>query len=239
MSGWFQLLGYDLLAAIWLVGCWSGYAKFAQWRARRTFSISSVLHHYRSQWMASMLRRENRVADASLLSSLERNASFLASTAMLIIAGLVTALASTESVHAALQTVPVSRHAQTPIQLQFKIMVLLLVYIYTFFTFTWSMRQYGFCAIMLGAAPLMAASDPKAAQFSRHASSVIDQAGLSYNYGLRAYYFSLSVLVWMFSLWLFFVAVALVVAVLYGREFHSDTLKSMIAAADLKQTEDE
>lgn len=235
MAGWLTIYGLDLLAALWLIGCWAGYAVFARRRARTSFCISSVLHHYRKQWMLSMLSRENRVADASLLSSLERNASFLASTAMLIIAGLVTTLASIETVHATLLTVPFSRLTQTPLQLQFKVMLLLMIYIYTFFTFTWAMRQYGFCAIMLGGAPLCSSDDPEAETFARHASKVIDQAGLSYNYGLRAYYFSLSILAWVFSLWLFVLAVAVVVAVLYEREFHSNTLRSMIKAADLKE----
>lgn len=235
MAEWLALYGADLLAALWLIGCWAGYAAFAKRRARTTFCISSVLHYYRKQWMFSMLRRDNRIADASLLSSLERNASFLASTAMLIIAGLVTTLASIETVHATLMTVPFTRLAQTPLQLQFKVMTLLLIYIYAFFTFTWAMRQYGFCAIMLGAAPQCATQNAEAEMFARHASKVIDQAGLSYNYGLRAYYFSLSVLAWVFSLWLFILAVAIVVAVLYEREFLSKTLRAMIQAAELKE----
>lgn len=235
MVEWLTQYGMDLAAALWLLGCWAGYAAFAKRRARTTFCISSVLHHYRKQWMYSMMRRENRITDASLLSSLERNASFLASTAMLIIAGLVTTLASIETVHATLTTVPFSRLTQTPLQLQFKVMLLLLIYIYAFFTFTWAMRQYGFCAIMLGAAPLSASRTPEVEQFARYASKVIDQAGLSYNYGLRAYYFSLSILAWVFSLWLFVLAVAVVVAVLYEREFHSKTLRAMIQAAELKE----
>lgn len=234
IAEWLGRYGLDLLAALWLFGCWIGYTAFAKRSARRTFCISSVLHFYRQQWMASMLQRENRVADASLLSNLERNASFLASTAMLIIAGLVTTLASIETVHATLQNLPFSRIAQTPLQLQFKVMILLLIYIYAFFTFTWAMRQYGFCAIMVGGAPLVEDTSPAAERFTRHAAKVIDQAGFSYNYGLRAYYFSLSILAWIFSLWLFVLAVAVVVAVLYEREFHSKALRDMIEAADLR-----
>jgi uncharacterized membrane protein len=236
MADWLTLYGLDLFAAFWLLGCWAGYAAFAKRQARTSFCISSVLHFYRKQWMFSVLRRENRITDASLLSSLERNASFLASTAMLIIAGLVTTLASVDTVHATLMTVPFSRLGQTPLQLQFKVMLLLLIYIYAFFTFTWSMRQYGFCAIMLGAAPLYPQPTPEAEQFARHASKVIDEAGLSYNYGLRAFYFSLSVLAWVFSLWLFVLAVAVVVAVLYEREFKSKTLRAMIQASALRET---
>lgn len=233
MVSWLTQYGADLAGALWLLGCWAGYAAFAKRRARTTFCIASVLHYYRKQWMRSMIRRENRITDASLLSSLERNASFLASTAILIIAGLVTTLASIETVHTTLATVPLLHLEQTPLQLQFKVTLLLLIYIYAFFSFTWSMRQYGFCAIMLGAAPQSFTLTPEVERFVRYLSKVVDEAGHSYNYGLRAYYFSLSVLAWVFSLWLFILAVAAVVAVLYEREFHSQTLRSMIEAHDL------
>lgn len=230
---WVDLFAMDVLATFWFLGCWIGYATFSRRRGRKVFCISSVLHLYRHQWMLSMLYRDNRIADASLLASLERNASFLASTAMLIIAGLVTTLASIETVHATLLTVPFSNISQTPLQLQFKIMLLLLVFIYSFFTFTWAMRQYGFCAIMFGGAPLCEGDDPRAEPYAKHASKVIDQAGLSYNHGLRAYYFSLSVLAWMFSVWMFVLAVAVVVVILYQREFQSHTLRALVAAADV------
>lgn len=233
LAEWINLFGMDVLATFWFLGCWCGYTVFSRKRARSTFSLSSILHVYRAQWMLSMLFRENRVGDASLLASLERNASFLASTAMLIIAGLVTTLASIETVHATLLTVPFSNIMQTPLHLQFKIMLLLLVFIYSFFSFTWAMRQYGFCAILFGGAPLCKRDDPRAEAYAQYASNVIDQAGLSYNYGLRAYYFSLSVLAWIFSVWLFLLAVSIVVVVLYQREFRSNTLRSLVSAAEL------
>jgi uncharacterized membrane protein len=235
---WVNLFGMDVVATFWFLGCWIGYAVFSRRRGRSVFCISSILHVYRYQWMMTMLYRDNRIADASLLASLERNASFLASTAMLVIAGLVTTLASIETVHATLLTVPFSSITQTPLQLQFKIMLLLLVFIYTFFTFTWAMRQYGFCAIMFGGAPLCQGDNPRAQIYATYASKVIDQAGLSYNYGLRAYYFSLSVLAWMFNVWLFILAVALVVVILYDREFRSQTLRALVGASELENRKD-
>ncbi len=183
-----------------------------------------------------MLARENRIADASLLSNLERNASFLASTAILIIAGLVTTLASIEKVHSMLSAVPFSHSNLSPMVLQFKILVMLMIFIYAFFTFTWAMRQYGFCAVMLGGAPILSegqASSEDVERYAYYTAKVIDQAGHSYNYGLRGYYFSLSILAWLLSTWLFVIAVAVVVGVLYGREFHSKTLSALIKASDL------
>ena len=226
----------EVVATAWLFACWGGYSLFARYRARSTFCIASALHTYRQQWMTAMLRRENRISDASLLASLERNASFLASTSILIIAGLVTTLASVEKVHSMLEGVPFTRADLTPLALQFKIGIMLMIYIYSFFTFTWAMRQYGFCAVLLGAAPshddeqaLLASGD----RFAYYSAKVIDQAGHSYNYGLRGYYFSLTVLAWLMNTWFFVIAVGLVVAVLYAREFHSNSLRALIKVGDL------
>jgi uncharacterized membrane protein len=231
MVAWLNLYITDVVAVLWLFSCWVGYSVFAHLRARKVFCIASVLHVYRYRWMLSMLFRDNRIADASLLSSLERNASFLASTAILIIAGLVTTLASIETVHATLATMPFAQASQTSMQLQYKIILLLLIFVYSFFTFTWAMRQYGFCAIMLGGAPNFDKITPAAEEYAASAAKVFDQAGLSYNVGLRGYYFSLSVLAWIFNLWTFIVAVALVVVILYLREFHSSALLAMIGPA--------
>ena len=231
-----ELSIWDLGASIWLFGCWFLYSVIARRRARHSFCIASVLHKYRQQWMENMMQRENRIADASLLSNLERNASFLASTAILVIAGLVTTLASVEKVHAMLETVPFFNVHASPVQLQFKIIVLLMIFIYAFFTFTWAMRQYGFCAVLVGAAPIVEEGHELQAAhrcYAHYTAKVIDQAGHSYNYGLRAYYFSLAVLTWLLSAWVFIGAVAMVVSVLYGREFHSKSLRALIQVSDL------
>jgi uncharacterized membrane protein len=149
----------DLLnigAVIWFFSCWIGYASFARSRAKTSYSLSSVLQIYRKQWMLNMLRRENRIGDTALIAGLERQTTFLASTSMFIIAGLVTVMASVEQVHATLIALPLANTDMTPRQLQFKILLLLAIYAYAFFTLTWALRQHGFSSILLGAAPLHA-----------------------------------------------------------------------------------
>ncbi|WP_041524152.1 DUF599 domain-containing protein [Gilvimarinus agarilyticus] len=224
-------------AAVWLFICWVGYARFARKRARTDHCLASVLHVYRKNWMIEMLSRENRIADTALIASLERNVSFLASTSILIIAGFVTIMASIDKVYITITALPFANESMSPRQLQLKIVLLLMIYVYAFFTLTWAMRQYGFCSILLGAAPAHDA-DIGEAERRRYAIStakIIDQAGHSYNYGLRAYYFSLAILPWFFNTWFFIVAVGVVVGVLYRREFHSTTLRALVR--DLTATE--
>lgn len=64
-------------------------------------------------------------------------------------------------------------------------------------------------------------------RYAFYAARVIDLAGLSYNHGLRAYYFALSVLAWFVSPYLFILASGFVVAVLYRREFKSRSLMAL------------
>ena len=66
-----------------------------------------------------------------------------------------------------------------------------------------------------------------------YSAKVIDQASRSYNNGLRAYYFSMAVLSWFISPWLFFMATALVTAILYQREFLSKSLQAMKMAENV------
>lgn len=222
-------------AIIWFFACWIGYASFARSRAKTSYSLSSVLHIYRKQWMLNMLRRENRIGDTALIAGLERQTTFLASTSMFIIAGLVTVMASVEQVHATLVSLPLANSEMTSRQLQFKILLLLGIYAYAFFTLTWAVRQYGFSSILLGAAPLHDDDTVPAEERKRYALSsakIIDQAGHSYNYGLRAYYFSLSVLPWLFNTWLFIVATTLVVVILFRREFRSKPLETLVSEVE-------
>ncbi|MFO1370715.1 MAG: DUF599 domain-containing protein [Marinagarivorans sp.] len=228
----------ELLGVLWLMLAWVGYSNFARRRAKKVFCIASVLHCYRKSWMRSMLQRDNRISDAALLANLERNASFLASTSIFVIAGVFTLLASAEKVLEMVLTIPGVPPTTTTLQLQFKIMLLLMIHVYAFFTFTWSMRQYGFCAILLGAAPVGTSPEAQgdaAENYIRHVAKVIDQAGISYNHGLRAFYFSLAVLAWLLNDYVFVAAVAAVVFILYRREFHSRTLLAMIAVDRLDE----
>lgn len=218
-------------ATLWFFFVWVGYAIFARKKARVIHCLASVLHIYRKKWMMEMLKRPHRISDAALISSLERNASFLASTSILIIAGLVTIMASVEKVYFALSSLPFTHETMTALELQFKFLLLLVIFVYAFFTLTWSLRQYGFCSILLGAAPAhddTNLTNVERRRYAENTAKVIDQAGHSYNYGLRAYYFSLAILPWFFNTWFFIATVGIVVSVLYRREFHSRTLGTLL-----------
>lgn len=226
-----ETLGWLNNAALaWFLFAWFGYARFAHYRAKqKQNSLSTVMNALRKDWMREMIARDLRVADAALISNLERNVAFLASSSVLVLAGLLTAMAATNNIQALVAEIPFYEPTSNTI-LHFKMLVLVLIYVYAFFTFSWSMRQYGFATVVLGAAPppeKIVWDKDTTEQYIRSASKVIDLAGHTYNSGLRSYYYSLAVLPWFINPWLFIASTTLTVIVLYGREFHSRPLQQL------------
>lgn len=244
LPAWFDMYSALILCTFWLVLVWVSYAQFAHYRAKKTHCLASQLHAFRILWMKRVMRRDNRITDSSLLASLERNASFFANITVLVMAGIVTALGSVSQSSNLLQALPFSSPS-SPYDAEIKLMLLFVIFTYAFFSFTWAMRKYGFCAVLVGAFP---STDENVEQsvrdsFAINTARIIDQAGHSYNAGLRSYYFAMSFLAWLVSPWLFVIAVMLVVFVLYHREFHSKALKTLVQVtsdmADIKVNTDQ
>ncbi|GAB3015472.1 DUF599 domain-containing protein [Bowmanella dokdonensis] len=217
----------DILALCWFLTLWIGYTLFAKRRARQTICLASELRGKRTRWMKEMLVRENRMADIAIIAALERNIAFFASSSLLILAGLLTALASVEKLHLMIDELAISA-AQTNAQIQIKLLLLMGMFIFAFFQFTWALRQYGFGAVLVGAAPTgNRMSEEEVELFANRAAKVVDQAGHSFNYGLRAIYFSLATLSWFIDPRLFMLASVVTMLVMYQREFHSKVLKAL------------
>ncbi len=217
----------DLIAVIWFLFLWIGYTLFAKKRAKAVSCLSFELRRKRNDWMQKMLTRDNKMADVGLISTLERNVTFFASSCLLILAGLLTAVASAEKLSVVLTNlIPWSQQSETEVQI--KLIFLAFIYVFAFFQLTWSLRQYGFCGVLIGAAPDgRGMTSEEQALYANRAAKVIDQAGHSFNYGLRSIYFSLSALTWFIDAWLFMLASVVVMVVMKQREFHSKVLKAL------------
>ena len=219
----------SLLALTWFLVCFYGYMLYSQRMASVTHCLSSVLHQYRQAWMERMMTRDVRVADTTILANLERSVAFFASSTMLILAGLVTVMGSTDKVIDLVADVPFAADASRA-EWELKLLLMVALFMYAFFKFTWSLRQYGFCAVMLGGAPN---PDDQATERERNAAAsrlahVASLAANNFNQGLRTYYFSLAVLGWFISPWLFMALSTGIVVVLYRREFKSRTLAELV-----------
>ena len=217
----------DLIAVIWFFILWIGYTLFAKRKAKKVSCLSFELRRKRTDWMQKMLTRDNKMADVGLISTLERNVPFFASSSLLILAGLLTAMSSAEKLSVMLSNlVPWANYTEGSVQL--KLLLMTFIFVFAFFQFTWSLRQYGFCGVLIGAAPDgRNLNEEDQALYANRAAKVIDQAGHSFNYGLRSIYFSLSALSWFIDPVLFMITSVVVMIVMKQREFHSKVLKAL------------
>ncbi|AJE15051.1 MULTISPECIES: DUF599 domain-containing protein [Stutzerimonas] len=225
-----ELLTPDVAAVIWFVVCWVGYTRYASWRGRDTACLASVLHLYRQDWMQRLLQRDNRIADANVIGNLERNASFFASSTLIILAGILTALGASDRAVSLLADLPLAQPVSRGLS-EIKLLGLAVVFVYAFFTFSWCMRQYNFGAVLVASAPMAGernVNDLERKAFAERAARVLSMAANQFNFGLRAYYFGMATLAWFINPWFFMAVTTGVVLVLYRREFHSDVLKVMV-----------
>jgi len=218
----------NLIALIWFLLCFNGYAIFAIFKSRHTPCLANVLHLYRVDWMRRMLSREARIADTSVIANLERSVAFFASSTMIVLAGLLTVMGSSEKAVDLVADIPLVS-ANSKLEWELKLAVLIILFIYAFFKFTWSLRQYGFCSVLVGSAPLPSEqpSEGEINAFITKSAKLISMAANNFNIGLRSYYFSLAMLGWFINVWVFMVLSAWVVAVLYRREFKSSALQTL------------
>ena len=215
----------------YLVVLWAGYARYARYRACQQDgkpSLSRSLRRHREAWARRLLEREMRMTDAGLLASQERVVGFFASTTLLLLAAVLTALTTSGQIAELTSHIPFTQ-AQSSAQIEAKLALLLLILIYAFFKVTWSLRQYGFAAVVMGAAPDAGEqlSPQQCEAFACNLAKLMDSAGHDNNSGLRAYYFCLSVVCWLSGTIPFLIAATLTVSVLYFREFRSATVMSI------------
>ena len=220
----------ELIALAYFLLLWVGYARYAKYRAKKGVdaSLSRSLRNHREAWARRLLNREMRMTDASLLASQERVVGFFASTTLLLMAGVLTALTTSGKIAEITSHIPFAE-PQSNGQIEAKLALLLVILIYAFFKVTWSLRQYGFAAVVMGAAPDTGEelTSRECEAFACNLAKLMDSAGHDNNSGLRAYYFCLSVVCWLSGTVPFLVATTLTVWVLYRREFRSDTVLSI------------
>ncbi|MFO1068980.1 MAG: DUF599 domain-containing protein [Geminicoccaceae bacterium] len=214
----------DVVAPIWFLVAWIGYAWAADHPRRGRSTLMARMHQYRQRWMQHMLVRDNRIVDTQIVSLLVQNISFFASSTILIVGGLVAILGAREQAMAVLAEFPLV--AQTEQSLwDLKVLLLIIVFVYAFFKFTWSLRQFNYVAIMIGAAPPPAERpDAAALAYAERTARVATRAAEHFNKAMRAYYFGLAALSWFVQPWLFVALTAWVIIIVWRREFRSTTL---------------
>lgn len=226
----FQVPVSDFIGLAWFIGLWFGYTVYTDRGKPREHSLRAAMHRNRYRWMLQVVKRDNRMTDASITAQLGNGASFFASTTAVLLVGLFTVIGASNEAVGVLREIPFAGRL-TPNQWDLRLFVLIVIFVHAFFKFTWSLRQFNYCAVLIGAAPSDDA--PGREDWVRRTAWLSTLASKDYNQGLRAYYFGLAVLAWLINVWVFMGVTALVVFVLYWREYRSEALRTMELVSEI------
>ncbi|MEC9368914.1 MAG: DUF599 family protein [Pseudomonadota bacterium] len=222
----FGLTPADALALGWFALLVGGYSYATRYGALARRGLVAAISAQRYAWMKGMADRNNRMVDIQVLNNLSRGNGFFASTSVLV-TGAFAALFGAYDIQALLDRIPLL-HASTPFVWQLKVLFEMSIFVFAFFKFAWAFRLSHYTAIMVGATPNPTHSNAR--RRHAHAAETAKLAclvGEHSNIGLRAYYFGLAGLGWFIHPAVFMLTTALVVLVLYRREYHSRALAAI------------
>jgi len=219
----FSLL--DLLALAFFGLGWAGYQLAAERTAGRVRSLNVLMNEQRHRWMEQMVRRENRILDGNINASLQNGTAFFASASLIALGAALTLLRSTDDALHLLSEMPFGLRTSR-LAWELKVLGLAVIFTYAFYKFAWSYRLSNHAAILIGA--VVPHDDPtlRPAEAARAANMNV-VAGRHFTRGLQAFFFALAYLGWFIGPWVLIGATALVLVIVWRRQFASDALAAL------------
>ena len=221
----------DGMAVLWLILVWVCYGRFADRLPpddRAPKHLNEAMHQIRRVWMRRMLDRHDRIVDSSLTGHTVSSIGFFASTSMIIIAGLLGLLGRIGAAQELINSWSFAVHTSEGL-FQLKMLGLVAVFILAFYKFTWALRQYNFTCALIGAAPLPPLEPKPRAAYADQAARVLSLGVVSFNGGIRAFYFALAWLGWLIHPWVFVAATTCMALILLRRQLRSPSQAAVMA----------
>ncbi|NWG24806.1 MAG: DUF599 domain-containing protein [Pseudorhodoplanes sp.] len=217
----------DVIAIVFFVGAWLAYHCALEFSRHGHDALNARMNGYRDRWIAEMLNREVRIVDTQIMGSLQNGTAFFASTSLLAIGGALTLLRASDDLHAVVVALPFAIEKSRALW-EIKAIGLVVIFVYAFFKFAWAYRLFNYVAIMFGAMPPREERDtPEAKSQAARAAALFTSAGRNFNRGQRAFFFALGYLGWFIGPLLFIATTSAVVAVMWRRQFASDSRRAL------------
>lgn len=209
----FELFSNDLLSfassALMLIA----YHAFLRYKLRRdpAYTIHGVNALVRSAWVENIMNSGNRdIMAVQTLRNAIMGPTFLASTAALLIVGTLTLTGQGDKLSDTWHVLNVFG-AKGQELWQAKILLLLLDFMVSFFSFTMAIRLFIHVGFMINV-PLSLDHKPISA---RHVAIYLNRAGSYHSIGMRAYYFAVPLVFWLFGPHLMLLATMVLVVILF------------------------
>ncbi len=221
MSFQFSPYLYDIVSFIASALLILAYHLFLRRKVQKdpTYTVQAVNVIARTAWVETVMHERRDILAVQTLRNSTMAATFLASTSVLMIIGILTLSESgkLESAWHALNVVSVQRQELWLV----KLICLLLDMFVAFFSFSMSIRVFNHVGYMINVPLALKHKMITPAHVATH----LNRAGRFYSIGMRAYYFSVPLVFWLFGPHFMFMATIGLLAVLY----HIDRAPKVIA----------
>ena len=182
------------------------YAKVRRDSLKTAIGIGN---HARQRWVKGIMRGQRDILAVQTLRNQVMAATFLASTAILISLGLFSA-AFRPGVFSEISHALNLLGTKTETLWMFKLMLLAVVFFITFFNFTLAIRYYNHGVIMINTI-----DENDSTLSAETVTEVLNHGALHYTIGMRGFYLSVPLGLWMFGpIWMLAGSLGLI-AVLY------------------------
>lgn len=199
----------DLLTFVLCVLLLGGY----QWRLRRRIQLNPSLTvqgmnlQARTAWVGRVMG-DNKDLHTMAVQTFRNStmaATLMASTAVLLIFGILNLMASADKIGPLLRDIN-TWGSHEPGMWIFKLMVLIVDFFFAFFSFSLAVRGYNHAGYLVNVPP----GKGKHGVTVQKVAQLLNRASGYYSLGMRAYYFSVPLVLWLFGpVWMLAATVAL------------------------------
>jgi uncharacterized membrane protein len=156
-----------------------------------------ITNHVRRKWVESVMHEKRDIMAVQTLRNLVMAANFLASTAILVSLGLLGA-GFRPGIYTELSHALNLAGAPSEGLWMFKLLILAVLFFSAFFNFTLAIRYYNHAGLMIN---ISESHDPDISAAS--VAEVFNHGALHYTMGMRGYYLSIPMVLWLFGpLWM-------------------------------------
>lgn len=178
----------------------ASYQFYLRWRNRCDPASSALygMHAARAAWVEGVMRDGRDILAVQTLRNSTMISSFMASTAILLIIGVLTLSAQGDKLTGTWHVLNVLGTDSAQMWL-LKLLIMLFDLLFAFFAFCLSMRLYHHIGYQINVQKDLRLDCTRPA----HVAAELNRAAIFYRVGMRAYYFTVPLLLWLFGpLWM-------------------------------------
>lgn len=211
-SDWLTTFAADVLGLVASAILLVIYHLYLRMRVKRNpaYTVQAVNVMARSAWVHYIMKEEEGILAVQTLRNSTMAATFLASTAVLLIIGVLTLSEQGDKLGSAFHSLNFVGARRAELWMG-KLLLLMLDLFVAFFSFSMSIRIYNHVGFMIN----VPKSSGHKAISPDHVATHLNRAGHFYSIGMRAYYFLVPLVFWLFGPHLMLLSTIALIFVLY------------------------